>query len=53
MALPDVVRNTAKPESASLRLKRILGKLGKPLYDIAIKVTTDVASETAKKTLGL
>lgn len=51
--LPDVVRNTPKTESASLRLKGILGKLGKSGYDIAIKVVTDVASETAKKTLGL
>ncbi len=52
-ALPDVLRETAKTESASLKLKRIMGKLGKPLYDVAIKVITDVASESAKKTLGL
>jgi hypothetical protein len=30
-----------------------MGKLGKPLYDISIKVVTDIASETAKKTIGL
>ena len=51
--LPDVVRNTPKTESASLKLKGILKTLGKSGYDIAIKVVTDVASETAKKTLGL
>jgi hypothetical protein len=51
--LPDIVRDTAKTESASVKLKRIIGKLGKPLYEVAIKVVTDVASETAKKTLGL
>ena len=52
-ALPDVVRDTPKSESAALSMKRVLGKIGKPLYDIALKVVTDVASETTKKTLGL
>ena len=52
-ALPDVLRNTPKTESAALKLKRIMGKIVKPLYDVALKVVTDVASETAKKTLGL
>jgi hypothetical protein len=52
-ALPDILQDTPKTESASLRLKRIMGKLGKPLYDISIKVVTDIASETAKKTIGL
>jgi hypothetical protein len=51
--LPDVVRDTPRTESASLKTKRILEKIAKPLYDVAIKVVTDVASETAKKTLGL
>lgn len=52
-ALPDLVRETARTESASLKTKRILGKLGKPVYEVAIKVISDVASETAKKTMGL
>jgi hypothetical protein len=52
-ALPDVIRDTPKTQSASLRMKRILEKVGKPLYDVALKVFTDVASESAKKTLGL
>ena len=52
-ALPDILQDTPKTESASLRLKRIMGKLGKPLYEISIKVVTDIASETAKKTIGL
>jgi hypothetical protein len=53
LALHDVLRDTPKTESASLRMKRLLGKMRKPLYDVAIKVVTDVASETAKKTLGV
>lgn len=52
-ALPDVVRDTPKTESAALRLKRVLGQMGKPAYDVAIKVVSDLASETAKKTMGL
>lgn len=53
IALPDIVRDTTKTEGASLKIKRILDKLGKDVYAIAIKVVTDIASETAKKTLGL
>lgn len=52
-ALPDVLRDTPKSESAALRFKRVLGGLGKPAYDVAIKVVSDLASETAKKTMGL
>jgi len=52
-ALPDVLRDTPKTESAALKVKRLLGKVGKPFYDIAIKVISDVASETAQKTMGL
>lgn len=52
-ALPDVLRETPRSESAGLRLKRIMSGLGKPTYDVAIKVISDLASETAKKTMGL
>jgi hypothetical protein len=36
-----------------VKLKRIMSKLGKPVYDISIKVVSDMASKTAKKTIGL
>lgn len=52
-ALPDLLHDTPKTESASLRMKRILAKMGKPLYEVAIKVVTDIASDAAKKSLGL
>lgn len=52
-ALPDVIRDTPKTESASLRVKRLLGGVGKPVYDVAVRVISDIASETAKKTMGL
>ncbi len=51
--VPDLTSDTPKAESAALRLKPILLRLGKVGYDVAIKIITDVASEIAKKTLGL
>jgi hypothetical protein len=51
-ALPDVVHDTPKTQLASMKFKRILGGLKKPAYDIAVKVVTDIASETAKKVMG-
>ncbi|MEJ0025501.1 MAG: DUF2321 domain-containing protein [Rhizomicrobium sp.] len=53
LALPDIMHDTPKTELASLKFGRILKKLGKPVYEVAIKVVTDVASEAAKKALGL
>lgn len=51
--IPAIATENPRTEVAALKLKKILGALGKPAYDIAIKVVSDVASETAKKTLGL
>jgi hypothetical protein len=49
----QVVIDTPRTEVSVLKLRRLLAKLGKPAYDVAIKVISDVASETAKKSLGL
>jgi Uncharacterized protein conserved in bacteria (DUF2321) len=51
--VPDLTSDTPKAESAALRLKPILLKLGKVGYDVAVKIITDVASEVVKKTIGL
>jgi hypothetical protein len=51
--VPDLTSDTPKAESAALRLKPILSRLGKVGYDMAIKVITDVGSEVVKKTFGL
>jgi hypothetical protein len=50
-----VVVSTDNPrtEVAALKLRRLMSKLGKPTYDVAIKVVSDVAAETVKKTFGL
>ncbi|MCH8978988.1 MAG: DUF2321 domain-containing protein [Armatimonadetes bacterium] len=52
-AVKDVVRDTQMTDSSALKLRRLLSKMGKPIYDISIKVLSDIASETAKKTMGL
>jgi hypothetical protein len=51
--VPDLTSDTPKAESAALRLRPILLKLGKVSYDLAIKIISDIASETVKKSLGL
>ena len=42
---------TPGAEVAALKLKRLLVNLGSATYEVAIKVLSDVAAETAKKTL--
>jgi hypothetical protein len=49
----DLTSDTPKAESAALKLKPILLRLGKVGYDVAIKIITDVASETVKKMFHL
>ena len=55
--LPAMVENVATESqfttSASRRLKRLMPKLGKSAYEVAIKIISDVGSATAKKILGL
>ena len=48
-----VAVETPRTKIAALTLKRLLPQLGKASYDVATKVISDVASETAKKMLGL
>lgn len=42
-----------RTEVAALKLKKLLGKLGKPTYNFCIRVLSDLMSETAKKTFGV
>ena len=51
--IADLASDTPKTPLASARVKRILAKLGADAYQVAIKVVTDVATESAKKQLGL
>ena len=44
---------TSRTELSALKLKKLLSKLSKPIYDVSIKIVSDVASDTAKKVLGL
>jgi hypothetical protein len=52
-ALPDVVRDTPKTQLAVLKFKNVLVKLKKPVADATKSVLTTVATEAAKKMLGL
>jgi hypothetical protein len=45
--------DTPGTELAALKLKKLLAKLSKPVYDVAIKVIGDVAAATAKSHLGM
>jgi hypothetical protein len=55
--IPTVVENvvveTRFTLQAAERLKTMLAKLGKPTYDVAIKIISDIGSATVKKMLGL
>ena len=51
--VPLVATDGPRTEVSAMKLKRLMGKLAKPAYDFSIKVVSDVASETAKKVLGL
>jgi hypothetical protein len=52
-AIPDIVHDGPRTEVAAMRLGKILKGLQKPIYDVVVKIVTDVASETAKKIMGL
>lgn len=45
--------DTPRTELSALKLKKLLGKLSKPVYDVAIKIIGDVAAATAKSHLGI
>ena len=51
--VPAIAVETPKTHLAALKLTRLMSKLAKPAYDISIKVASDLASETAKKTFGM
>lgn len=51
--LPDITRDTPRSQVAAKRVRLMLGKAGKPIYDVAIKIVADVASASVKPRLGL
>ena len=51
--IPDIARNDERGGAAASRLLTLMGRFGKPAFDIAIKILSDIASATAKKALGL
>lgn len=53
VVVAQVTRDGPEAEVAASRLKAMLAKLGKPTYDIVVKILSDIGSATIKKTLGL
>lgn len=51
--LPDITRDTPRSQVAARRIRNALGKVGKPVYDVGIKVIGDIAAATAKSYLGI
>lgn len=50
-SLDDIVAETPRTEVASLRMKKILKKLGKESYESIKSILVDIASEAVKKSL--
>lgn len=51
--LPDITRDTPRSQVAARRIRNALGKVSKPVYDVAIKVVGDIAAATAKSYLDI
>ena len=52
-SIGDIVRDTPRTQVAALRFKRLAGMAAKGAGDILWNLVVDVASETAKKTMGM
>jgi hypothetical protein len=52
--LPDITRETPRSRAAALRILKTLGKfVGKPAYDVGVKVIGDIAAAAAKSHLAV
>jgi len=51
--LPDIISETPRTKVAALKVKNIGAKVGKEIWTVAKDIFIDIASETAKKTMGL
>lgn len=50
-SLDDIVSDTARSPLAITRVKKLVGKVAKPVGEVFYKLVVDIASETAKKSL--
>lgn len=53
LSLDDIVTDNPRNELASVRIKKILPKIGKPLAEALKTTIISIASEAAKKFLGM
>ncbi len=52
-SIRELSSDTPKTPLAAAKVRRLLGKMGQDAYKLTIRVITDVATEAAKKELGL
>lgn len=53
LSLDDITTENPRNELASIRIKKILPKVGKPFLDVLVSTISSLAAETAKKFLGM
>lgn len=51
--LPDIMSETPRTKIAALKIKTIGAKVSKEIWSVARDIIVDIASETAKKIIGL
>lgn len=51
--LNDIIADTPRSNVAALKIKMIGSKVGKEVWSVVRDILVDIASETAKKTIGL
>jgi hypothetical protein len=51
--LPDIMSETPRTKIAALKIKTIGAKVSKEIWSVAREIIVDIASETAKKIIGL
>jgi hypothetical protein len=52
-SIQELSSDTPKTPVAAAKIKQMLGRLSKDAYQVAVRVIADVATEAAKKQLGL
>lgn len=51
--IPDIVSENPRTKVAALKIKMIGAKVGKEIWSVTRDIFVDIASETAKKTMGI
>ncbi len=52
-SIPDIIADTPKSDTAALRFKKAIAKVGQSGGKILVDILTNVATEAVKKTMGM